>query len=707
MPTDSVGEGEDADGQSDGISEVAATLGLSIRDPEKGARGEDVESVPSNKDTAQHDDNDSSAMDNGVTADPSRLSSSTLAIGPASSSALLPPETVEIPGTAVVSTGDGEESTCLSSITQRPAEFYQGVDLYPSAFSLIQINNTEEEQQFFPSSGGVTSTEELSEGNDRKPAPQSATRSDNSITLNGLQDRVMAKIEKHSALSDPTWQEDGADVILTAANNDEARKGRPQRAMGTLSTLDAPTTSLRVGAPPGNRTNGSAPSVANMGVTVGQQQEGPGAYAVDGTTQSSSDGGSPASHAELSQDIDATVSQDIEEQQQRVDGLAQALAVDGVSSGPVLPVAQPLDALHPGRLRSKSTTKYLWILLVALVLIVVAITVPLTCNNTSREEDARKAAMQSLISTALEDANRLGGPRNHTLSNSGTNSDDIHYQQALQWILETDPMRLSPTADNLLQRYYLALFYFSTARYTPESGGQWKSCNPPTNPADLDSDLLCYHEYRLSLYQEGLLTGWFSEESSINVLGETGSYEEVVSTPWLTARHECHWAGLFCNSGKKVTYMHLANMNLSGTIAPELAILEDLQSLSLPFNDLRGHLPIGLSSLKNLTIIDVEDNQLSGPVPLESWLTEEGADNLKNLVHLELAYNPFDSWNLPTQLSQLSNLNSLFLQGASVTGTLPTELPGLSSLRKLNAWWKVPAWDILYDYCSSTTFFIF
>lgn len=111
---------------------------------------------------------------------------------------------------------------------------------------------------------------------------------------------------------------------------------------------------------------------------------------------------------------------------------------------------------------------------------------------------------------------------------------DDHYIQTLQWILDTDPMHLCPTAENILQRYFLVLFYFATANYDPEKGGQRKLFNPPTMDAkDLKYyNPLCYHEYGLSLLQDGLLTGWFSEESSINFFDENGPYEEVVTVPW-------------------------------------------------------------------------------------------------------------------------------------------------------------------------------
>lgn len=123
-------------------------------------------------------------------------------------------------------------------------------------------------------------------------------------------------------------------------------------------------------------------------------------------------------------------------------------------------------------------------------------------------------------------------------------------------------------------------------------------------------------------------------------------------------------------------------MNLTGTIPPELEILESLQSLSLPYNNLRGQLPSGISNLKSLLRLDVDQNMLSGN-PMDTLIPQGSSDTFSELAVLKMAYNAFDSWSIPENIDQLMpNLQSVLLQGSSITGTIPTALGELSLLRK-------------------------
>jgi hypothetical protein len=97
--------------------------------------------------------------------------------------------------------------------------------------------------------------------------------------------------------------------------------------------------------------------------------------------------------------------------------------------------------------------------------------------------------------------------------------------QALDWILNSDPMQLELDAENLIQRFILAVFYYQTTRYQP-----WNDCNPPEN----DQVDTCYY------------TPMFLLESSP---------DPMVGNRWLSKLHECFWAGIGCfgGSSKNVT----------------------------------------------------------------------------------------------------------------------------------------------------------
>eukprot|EP00957_Ditylum_brightwellii_P145383 11071092-Ditylum_brightwellii.AAC.2 len=53
--------------------------------------------------------------------------------------------------------------------------------------------------------------------------------------------------------------------------------------------------------------------------------------------------------------------------------------------------------------------------------------------------------------------------------------------KAFEWILDNDPLYLSPADNNFIQRFVLAVLYFSTC------GGSWKNCDAPADVNDLSN----------------------------------------------------------------------------------------------------------------------------------------------------------------------------------------------------------------------------
>ena len=91
------------------------------------------------------------------------------------------------------------------------------------------------------------------------------------------------------------------------------------------------------------------------------------------------------------------------------------------------------------------------------------------------------------------------------------NVDSPHYK-ALDWILHKDAMQLTTEAENLFQRYTLALFYFRTSVEIP-----WLSCNPPTE----NQTAQCSHQRPIVFWPEMVYE------------------EEPGSIRWLSDKHEC------------------------------------------------------------------------------------------------------------------------------------------------------------------------
>jgi len=149
---------------------------------------------------------------------------------------------------------------------------------------------------------------------------------------------------------------------------------------------------------------------------------------------------------------------------------------------------------------------------------------------------------------------------------------------AYTWILLEDPLRVDPcTYPTVMQRYSLAVFYFST------TGTDW-----------------------------------------------------TTSTGWLSGESECSWFGVSCGSdgSDRVATISLRDNNLDGTLPSELEGIPSLEELSLRNNQLQGSFPQSIATLRSLTELDVEVNSMSGN-PFETVLS------LTSLRRLRLSFNSF------------------------------------------------------------------
>jgi hypothetical protein len=104
---------------------------------------------------------------------------------------------------------------------------------------------------------------------------------------------------------------------------------------------------------------------------------------------------------------------------------------------------------------------------------------------------------------------------------------------ATDWIIAGDPRRVCPDEPKLVQRWALAVMYFSTG------GDDWTEC--------FAGDLDC--------------------TTSLTFLGED---------PFLSASNECQWAGIACDFDACVTEIEFEDNNLAGTIPTELGLFGDL-----------------------------------------------------------------------------------------------------------------------------------
>ena len=92
-------------------------------------------------------------------------------------------------------------------------------------------------------------------------------------------------------------------------------------------------------------------------------------------------------------------------------------------------------------------------------------------------------------------------------------------------------------------------------------------------------------------------------------------------------------------------------------------------------NRLSGSIPSELGNLANLESLWLNDNQLSGSIPSE-------LGNLDNLRTLWLNDNQL-SGSIPSELGNLANLESLWLNDNQLSGSIPSELGNLANLESL------------------------
>ena len=209
------------------------------------------------------------------------------------------------------------------------------------------------------------------------------------------------------------------------------------------------------------------------------------------------------------------------------------------------------------------------------------------------------------------------------------------------------------------------------------------------------------------LVSESFIVGADDLESDRNALQafyiSTNGPAWTNQSGWLTPGHvgdnPCGWYGVTCSGGRvtelrmndnnisgqlptdiknlrKLKLLSLTNNSkLSGEIPATIGELNELETLALFSNNLTGILPISLSNLTLLKVLDLGSNQIGGTIPAE-------LQNLSSLETLGLLSNNF-SGSIPQGLGELSQLRAFNLSNNLLSGTIPSQLGNLLELRDL------------------------
>ena len=209
------------------------------------------------------------------------------------------------------------------------------------------------------------------------------------------------------------------------------------------------------------------------------------------------------------------------------------------------------------------------------------------------------------------------------------NDKESSQYKALKWLTDQDPLQLAPHSDDVLQRYILAVVFFS---FSGHLGGDMVEAN--------------------WTHQDG----W---------MGEGGI---------------CSWFGVECvaeQAGKEgmVLGLNLTDNNIVGTLPAELKSLRLLGRLDLSLNEIEGSIPEELLNTQNLIDLILRGNKLSGSI-----LGDFG--KLSILRELDLGENQLTG-KIPIGLAQATRLKALSLERNKLEGSIPA-LGSLESLGKFS-----------------------
>ncbi|CAN1228425.1 Receptor protein kinase TMK1 [Linum grandiflorum] len=140
----------------------------------------------------------------------------------------------------------------------------------------------------------------------------------------------------------------------------------------------------------------------------------------------------------------------------------------------------------------------------------------------------------------------------------------------------------------------------------------------------------------------------------------------------------CRWKGIQCSdSTKSVTSITISNLHLAGILPSEISSLTGLRNLAVQNNNLHGPVP-SLSKLTNLQSVFLDNNNFSS-IPPGFFI------GLTSLQSFSIGNNPdLPPWQIPSRdLSTCSSLVSFVAHRAGLFGSIPDVFGSLVSLQHL------------------------
>ncbi|KAL7538893.1 hypothetical protein ACHAWF_006241 [Thalassiosira exigua] len=296
---------------------------------------------------------------------------------------------------------------------------------------------------------------------------------------------------------------------------------------------------------------------------------------------------------------------------------------------------------------------------------------------------------------------------------------------AALWLARDDPRQIDPTDPLLVQRFGLAVLWFSTTR----SGYDWRTASHPGRRAATQNDPGAWFRHAGWL-GESSVCSWYGvkchpfdgevhdQDSEKDFEGDVTHLELRRNNLRGLIPHEIYGTlpklrvldlsdnglagtllGRFGSWGGSLESLNLTSNVVAGSIPPGLGELTRLKELSLANNLLEGSIPHSVGSLGGLKSLDLSGNSLRGTVPYElgrlgvlgtldlsyNFLVgpvPHEVSEMRDLVTLDLSHNQLGGL-LPGELGLVTYLSALRLNDNHFSGEMPAEIGGLVHLEEL------------------------
>ncbi|KAL3531066.1 hypothetical protein ACH5RR_010388 [Cinchona calisaya] len=138
----------------------------------------------------------------------------------------------------------------------------------------------------------------------------------------------------------------------------------------------------------------------------------------------------------------------------------------------------------------------------------------------------------------------------------------------------------------------------------------------------------------------------------------------------------CKWPGVQCDPSGRVTSINLISKSLTGQLPPDLNKLSSIQSLNLQRNQLSGPLP-SLSNIATLREVYLDNNNFTSVPP-------DFLSGLTSLQTFSISENPnLLPWTIPNSLTDSSGLVTFSATKAKIVGQIPDIFGSFPSLQNL------------------------